>query len=65
MNKLFDPASAGLRSYDLEDVERFKDAFKTHRANRGDARNSRKRHYETCGEGEITPSFLTSVKAII
>jgi hypothetical protein len=37
MNKPFDPASVGLRSYQLEDVERLKDAFKTHRANRGDA----------------------------
>jgi hypothetical protein len=47
MNKWLEPASVGLRSYQLEDVERLKDPFKTHRANRGDARNSRKRHYGT------------------
>jgi hypothetical protein len=38
MNKPFNPASIGLRSYQLEDVERLRDAFKTHRANREDAR---------------------------
>ncbi len=49
MNKPFpNPASVGLRGYLLQDVERLKDAFKTRRANRGDARNSRKRHYGTC-----------------
>jgi hypothetical protein len=38
MNKPFNPASfVGLRNYHLQDVERLKDAFKTHRANRGDA----------------------------
>jgi hypothetical protein len=31
-----------LIGYQLENVERLKDAFKTHRVNRGDARNSRK-----------------------
>lgn len=46
MNKPFpNPASVGLRGYQLEDVERLEDAFKTHLPSRRDARNSRKRHY--------------------
>jgi hypothetical protein len=51
MNEPFNPASfVGVRSHQLQGVERLKDAFKTHGANRGAARNSRKRHCGTCGD---------------
>jgi hypothetical protein len=39
MNKPCNPASVGLHGYQLEDVERLEDAFKTHRANRGTPKN--------------------------
>jgi hypothetical protein len=64
MNKPCNPASVGLRSFQLEDVERFKDAFKTRHANRGDARNSWKRHYGTSGHspkfGPLIPLTIVS-----
>jgi hypothetical protein len=47
MNKPFNPASVGLRGYQLEDVEWLKDTFKTHRANRRDAQKSRNGDYGT------------------
>ncbi len=58
MNKWLEPASVGLRSYQLEDGERLKDPFKTHRANRGDARNSRKRHYGTTLKAKLRAGVL-------